>query len=129
MSGDVREWLGRPEDLMPVAIESCSRTPERMRTTGGRRRWPVPCGPELDGHRSRPERLRLPHPARQGVPTRAGGAACCGALHLKGGFRPCLLYTSMLRLKAEAYEIVIEIAEEQFNIPIQKKPGAKQLRG
>ncbi len=35
----------------------------------------------------------------------------------------------MLRLKAEAYEIVIEIAEEQFNIPIRKKPGAKQLRG
>ncbi len=35
----------------------------------------------------------------------------------------------MLRLKAEAYEIVIEIAEEQYNIPIRKKPGARQLRG
>lgn len=29
----------------------------------------------------------------------------------------------MLRLKAEAYETVIQIAEEQFNIPILKKSG------
>ncbi len=31
-----------------------------------------------------------------------------------------------LRLQAEAYQTVIQIAEEQFNIPIIKKPGAKQ---
>ncbi|TDE07422.1 hypothetical protein E0F88_33515 [Dyadobacter psychrotolerans] len=31
-----------------------------------------------------------------------------------------------LRLKAEAYEIVIQIAEEEFKIPILKKPGAQQ---
>ena len=30
-----------------------------------------------------------------------------------------------LRLQAEAYQTVIQIAEEQFNIPIIKKPGAK----
>lgn len=28
-----------------------------------------------------------------------------------------------LRLQAEAYQTVIQIAEEQFNIPIVKKPG------
>ena len=33
-----------------------------------------------------------------------------------------------LRLQAEAYQTVIQIAEEQFNIPIVKKPGAKQPR-
>ncbi len=33
----------------------------------------------------------------------------------------------MLRLKAEAYETVIQIAEEQFNIPILKKSGARRL--
>ena len=32
----------------------------------------------------------------------------------------------MLRLKAEAYETVIQIAEEQFNIPILKKSGVRQ---
>lgn len=31
-----------------------------------------------------------------------------------------------LRLQAEAYQTVIQIAEEQFNIPIIKKPGAKR---
>lgn len=31
-----------------------------------------------------------------------------------------------LRLKAEAYEIVIQIAEEEFKIPILKKPGTQQ---
>lgn len=31
-----------------------------------------------------------------------------------------------LRLQAEAYQTVIQIAEEQFNIPIVKKPGAKR---
>ncbi|WP_460912156.1 hypothetical protein [Spirosoma areae] len=33
-----------------------------------------------------------------------------------------------LRLQAEAYQTVIQIAEEQFKIPITKKPGAKPLR-
>ncbi len=32
----------------------------------------------------------------------------------------------LLRLKAEAYETVIQIAEEQFNIPILKKSGVRQ---
>jgi hypothetical protein len=31
-----------------------------------------------------------------------------------------------LRLQAEAYQTVIQIAEEQFHIPITKKPGAKR---
>ncbi|AUD01820.1 hypothetical protein [Spirosoma pollinicola] len=31
-----------------------------------------------------------------------------------------------LRLQAEAYQTVIQIAEEQFNIPIVKKPGARR---
>lgn len=31
-----------------------------------------------------------------------------------------------LRLQAEAYQTVIQIAEEQFNIPIIKKPGARR---
>lgn len=31
-----------------------------------------------------------------------------------------------LRLKAEAYEIVIQIAEEEFKIPILKKSGTQQ---
>jgi hypothetical protein len=31
-----------------------------------------------------------------------------------------------LRLQTEAYQTVIQIAEEQFNIPIVKKPGAKR---
>ncbi|WP_420149513.1 hypothetical protein [Spirosoma sp.] len=31
-----------------------------------------------------------------------------------------------LRLQAEAYQTVIQIAEEQFHIPIVKKPGAKR---
>ncbi|MVM38555.1 hypothetical protein GO730_14985 [Spirosoma sp. HMF3257] len=31
-----------------------------------------------------------------------------------------------LRLQTEAYQTVIQIAEEQFNIPIIKKPGAKR---
>jgi hypothetical protein len=31
-----------------------------------------------------------------------------------------------LRLQAEAYQTVIQIAEEQFNIPIVKKLGAKR---
>lgn len=31
-----------------------------------------------------------------------------------------------LRLKAEAFETAIQIAEEQFNIPILKKSGTKQ---
>ncbi|ETN73360.1 hypothetical protein NECAME_18389 [Necator americanus] len=34
----------------------------------------------------------------------------------------------LLRLKAEAYETAIQIAEEQFNIPILKKSGAKQSK-
>ena len=33
-----------------------------------------------------------------------------------------------LRLQAEAYQTVSQIAEEQFNIPIVKKPGAKRLK-
>lgn len=33
-----------------------------------------------------------------------------------------------LRLQAEAYQTVIQIAEEQFNIPITKKLGAKRLK-
>ena len=33
-----------------------------------------------------------------------------------------------LRLQAEAYQTVIQIAEEQFHIPIIKKPGAKRLK-
>lgn len=33
-----------------------------------------------------------------------------------------------LRLQAEAYQTVIQIAEEQFKIPITKKLGAKPLR-
>lgn len=31
-----------------------------------------------------------------------------------------------LRLQAEAYQTVIQIAQEPFNIPILKKPGAKR---
>ncbi|GAB3052394.1 hypothetical protein [Spirosoma pulveris] len=31
-----------------------------------------------------------------------------------------------LRLQAEAYQTVIQIAEEQFHIPIIKKPGARR---
>ena len=31
-----------------------------------------------------------------------------------------------LRLKAEAFEIAIQIAEEEFNIPILKKSGTQQ---
>ena len=31
-----------------------------------------------------------------------------------------------LRLQTEAYQTVIQIAEEQFNIPIIKKPGARR---
>lgn len=31
-----------------------------------------------------------------------------------------------LRLQAEAYQTVIQIAEEQFHIPIVKKPGARR---
>ena len=34
-----------------------------------------------------------------------------------------------LRLKAEAFETAIQIAEEQFNIPILKKSGTKQPKG
>ncbi len=30
------------------------------------------------------------------------------------------------RLRSEAYDTMIDIAEETFNIPIRKKPGAEQ---
>lgn len=33
------------------------------------------------------------------------------------------------RLKAAVYEKMIEIAEEELNVPIRKKPGPQQLRG
>lgn len=32
----------------------------------------------------------------------------------------------LLKLKAEAFETAIQIAEKQFQIPILKKPGTKQ---
>lgn len=30
------------------------------------------------------------------------------------------------KMKAEAYDTMIDIAEKKFSIPIRKKPGAKQ---
>lgn len=32
------------------------------------------------------------------------------------------------KLKSEAYETMIKIAEQEFKIPIRKKPGAKQFK-